>query len=136
MSIILLLPISFSNRCQAEEIEEWEESGTVLLDKVTYDTRTRKMTVEITETSGSIAHEYELYILTELEISSPIGQFMNLGRLLNILGIMTVNVNDPDRITLKGNGVIVISDQEIYFGENEEDKAGMKVYCTSAWLPE
>ncbi|MBO7677580.1 MAG: hypothetical protein J6S49_08705, partial [Erysipelotrichaceae bacterium] len=34
----------------------------------------------------------------------------------------------PDRITLKGNGVIVISDQEIYFGENEEAIAGMKVY--------
>lgn len=125
---ILLLTMSIYCPLQADEAEEWEESGTVLLDKVTYDTKTRKMSVEITEVSGSIAHEYELYILTELDIIEAMGQFMSLGKLLKILGIMTVDMNDQTRITIRGNGVIVISDQEIYFGNNEEVQAGMKVY--------
>ena len=125
--VALLCTFPLGMKTQADEIEEWEESGTVLLDKVYYETKTRKLTVEITETSGEIAHEYELYMLVEGELADAIGRYLNLGKLLSILGIMTVDINDSSRIIINGSGKITIKDQELYFGSNEEVKAGTKV---------
>ncbi|MBR5341043.1 MAG: hypothetical protein IK151_03855 [Erysipelotrichaceae bacterium] len=125
---VLIMSVSFRANLAADEIEEWEESGTIQLQKVTYDTRTRKMTVEIKETSGKLAYEYELYMLVEGELADYMGQFMHLGKLLSILGIMTVDVNDKIRIIEKGNGEIDITDQEIYFGSNDEVTSGTRVY--------
>ncbi len=127
LTLVLLCTLSLGVRIQADDPEEWEESGTILLDKVYYETKTRKLTVEITETSGEIAHEYELYMMIEGELADNIGQFMNLGKLLSILGIMTVDINDTSRIIINGGGKITIKDQELYFGSNEEVKAGTKV---------
>ena len=127
LTLVLLCTLSLGVRIQADDPEEWEESGTILLDKVYYETKTRKLTVEITETSGEIAHEYELYMMIEGELADNIGQFMNLGKLLSILGIMTVDINDTSKIIINGGGKITIKDQELYFGSNEEVKAGTKV---------
>ena len=112
---------------ETEGIEEWIESEEIFLDKVRYETRTRKLTVEITQTKEDIAHEYELYMLIEGELENSIGRFLSLGNILSILGIMTVDTNDRVRVYLTGTGKITITDQELYFGENEEVKAGTKV---------
>ena len=124
---VFMMRTPFINAVAAESDEEWVESGTITLDKVTYDTKTRKMTVEITESSGNLAHEYELYMFVEGELENSMGQFLNLNRILSILGIMTVDVNDKTKISEKGKGVIVIADQEMYFGNNEAVAPGTKV---------
>ena len=128
MIMSFLCIFSFGTKCYAEdEIEEWEESGTVLLDKVHYKTKTRELTVEITETSGQPGHEYELYMLVEGELADAIGRYLNLGKILSILGIMTVDMNDTVRIKIGANGKITIADQDLYFGNNEAVTAGTKV---------
>ena len=126
--IMFMMSIGLRNISYAdEEIEEWEESGTVLLDKVSYSRKKKTLTVEITETSGELAHEYELYMLVEGELPDAIGRYLNLGKILSILGIMTVDTSDTVRIIVSSGGKITIKDQEIYFGNNEEVKEGQKV---------
>ena len=126
--IMIMMSIGLRNISYAdEEIEEWEESGTVLLDKVSYSRKKKTLTVEITETSGELAHEYELYMLVEGELPDAIGRYLNLGKILSILGIMTVDTSDTVRIIVSSGGKITIKDQEIYFGNNEEVKEGQKV---------
>lgn len=128
VTVFCLMGFGFTNSCHAdEEIEEWEESGTILLDKVIYSRKNRTLTVEITETSGEIAHEYELYMLIEGELPDAIGRYLSLGKILSILGIMTVDVNNKVKVIDHGKGKITIKDQELYFGSNEEAKQGQRV---------
>ena len=80
--IMFMMSIGLRNISYAdEEIEEWEESGTVLLDKVSYSRKKKTLTVEITETSGELSHEYELYMLAEGELPDAIGRYLNLGKI-------------------------------------------------------
>ncbi|MBO7676327.1 MAG: hypothetical protein J6S49_02265 [Erysipelotrichaceae bacterium] len=121
---MICMPISV---VAAEDIETWEESGTITLNKVTYDTRTRNMTVEITESSGDMANEYELYMMVEGEADKSISQYKLSGKTLSVIGIMALNTADKSKAVEKGNGVIEISDQEIYFGSSDDVKAGTTV---------
>lgn len=107
--------------------EEWVESQDVLLEKVRYETKSRKLSVEITQSKEDIAHEYELYMFIEGELEGAIGRYLYLGNILSILGIMTVDVNDRVKVYTVGSGRIIINDQELYFGDNETVTPGAKV---------
>ena len=128
LGLLFIFPLGVRSYAdENSDIEEWTESEDVLLDKVRYETKTRKLTVELTQTKQEIAHEYELYLMIEGDLDNAIGRYLSLGKILSILGIMTVDVNDRVKVYLTGSGKIIISDQELYFGENETVTSGTKV---------
>ncbi len=128
LGLLFIFPLGVRSYAdENSDIEEWAESEDVLLDKVRYETKTRKLTVELTQTKQEIAHEYELYLMIEGDLDNAIGRYLSLGKILSILGIMTVDVNDRVKVYLTGSGKIIISDQELYFGENETVTSGTKV---------
>jgi len=125
--LLCLIPAGTKINGEDSDAEEWIESQEVLLDKVRYETKTRKLTVELTQSREDIAHEYELYMFIEGELESSMGRFLYLKNILSILGIMTVDTSDRVKVYTVGTGRIVISDQELYFGNNEAVTPGTKV---------
>ena len=117
--LLCLIPAGTKINGEDSDAEEWIESQEVLLDKVRYETKTRKLTVELTQSREDIAHEYELYMFIEGELEGSMGRFLYLKNILSILGIMTVDTSDRVKVYTVGTGRIVISDQELYFGNNE-----------------
>ena len=124
---LCLIPAGMKIYGEDSDTEEWIESQEVLLDKVRYETRSRKLTVELTQSREDIAHEYELYMFIEGELEGSMGRFLYLNSILSILGIMTVDTSDRVKVYAVGAGRIVISDQELYFGNSEAVAPGTKV---------
>ena len=127
LTFLCLIPAGKKIYGEETDPEEWVESQDVLLEKVRYETKSRKLSVEITQSKEDIAHEYELYMFIEGELEGAIGRYLYLGNILSILGIMTVNVNDRVKVYTVGSGRIIINDQELYFGDNEVVTPGAKV---------
>lgn len=127
LAFLCLIPAGKKIYGEETDPEEWVESQDVLLEKVRYETKSRKLSVEITQSKEDIAHEYELYMFIEGELEGAIGRYLYLGNILSILGIMTVNVNDRVKVYTVGSGRIIINDQELYFGDNEVVTPGAKV---------
>jgi hypothetical protein len=127
LAFLCLIPAGKKIYGEDGDPEEWIESQEVLLDKVRYETKSRKLSVEITQSKEDIAHEYELYMFIEGELEGDMGRFLYLNNILSILGIMTVDTNDRVKVYTVGTGKIVISDQELYFGNNEAVAPGTKV---------
>ena len=125
--LLCLIPAGMKIYGEDSDAEEWIESQEVLLDKVRYETKTRKLTVELTQSREDIAHEYELYMFIEGELEGSMGRFLYLKNILSILGIMTVDTSNRVKVYTVGTGRIVISDQELYFGNNEAVTPGTKV---------
>ena len=126
---VLTIGMLFSAECFAEDMTlKWSESKTVILSKVTYNSNTKKLTVHINEKAKKLAHEYELYLLSEDELIEPIGNFIYNDKNLYILAIMTVDVSDTSRIIDEGNGDFIIQDQDMYFGNNNPNIVGKKIY--------
>ena len=123
---LCLIPKGMKIYGEDTDAEEWIESQEVLLDKVRYETKTRKLTVELTQSREDIAHEYELYMFIEGELEGSVGRFLYLRNILSILGIMTVDTSDRVKVYMIGKGKIVISDQELYFGNSEAVTPGTK----------
>ena len=105
LGLLFIFPLGVRSYAdENSDIEEWAKSEDVLLDKVRYETKTRKLTVELTQTKQEIAHEYELYLMIEGDLDNAIGRYLSLGKILSILGIMTVDVNDRVKVYLTGSG--------------------------------
>ena len=86
-------------------------------------------TVSLEYTDPEYRDWIEVYLLKEGEVEPNMGTIERDGKVYSIVGIQTIDPNDPDAYTILEDGATALN-TDLYFGDGEPPVEGDEVFLT------